>query len=46
VQNAITISAQMKISLKAQTIEIEADTMLTAKAGATLTIQGALVKIN
>ena len=46
VQNAITISAQMKISLKAQTIEIEADTMLTAKAGATLTVQGALVKIN
>jgi uncharacterized protein involved in type VI secretion and phage assembly len=46
VQNAITISAQMKLTLKAQTVEIDADTMLTAKAGATLTIQGTLVKIN
>jgi len=45
-QNAITITAQMKLTLKAQTIEIDADTMLTAKAGATLTIQGTLVKIN
>ncbi len=46
VQNAITITAQMKLTLQAQTIEIDADTMLTTKAGATLTIQGTLVKIN
>lgn len=46
VQNAMTISAQMKLSLKAQMIEIEAGTMMTMKAGATLTIQGALVRIN
>jgi uncharacterized protein involved in type VI secretion and phage assembly len=45
-QNAITITAQMKLSLKAPTIEIDADSMLTVKAGATLTIQGTLVKIN
>jgi uncharacterized protein involved in type VI secretion and phage assembly len=45
-QNEITISAQMKLTLKAQTVEIDADTMLTVKAGATLTIQGTLVKIN
>ncbi len=46
VQKAISIESQMKLSLKSQTIEIEAGTMLTIKAGATLTIQGALVKIN
>jgi hypothetical protein len=46
VQNAITITAQTKLSLSAQTIEIDAQTMFTAKAGATLTIQGTLVKIN
>jgi uncharacterized protein involved in type VI secretion and phage assembly len=45
-QNAITISSQMKLSLKAQTIEIEAGTTMTIKAGATLTIKGALVQIN
>jgi uncharacterized protein involved in type VI secretion and phage assembly len=45
-QNAITITAQMQLNLKAQTIEIDADTMLTVKAGANLTIQGTLVKIN
>jgi uncharacterized protein involved in type VI secretion and phage assembly len=46
VQNAVTIAGQMKISLKAQIIEIEAGSMMTIKAGATLTIQGALVQIN
>jgi uncharacterized protein involved in type VI secretion and phage assembly len=45
-QNAISVTSQLKLSLKAQTIEIEAGTMLTIKAGATLTIQGGLVKIN
>jgi uncharacterized protein involved in type VI secretion and phage assembly len=46
VQNTITIAAQMQLSLQAPTITIEADTMLTIKAGATLTLQGTLVKIN
>jgi uncharacterized protein involved in type VI secretion and phage assembly len=38
VQNSISISSQMKISIQAQMIEI--------KAGGTLTLQGGLVKIN
>jgi uncharacterized protein involved in type VI secretion and phage assembly len=46
VQNTITIQSQMRIRLKSSIIEIEADTDMTIKAGATLTIQGALVKIN
>jgi uncharacterized protein involved in type VI secretion and phage assembly len=46
VQNTITIQSQMKIRLKSSIIEIEADTDMTIKAGATLTIRGALVKIN
>ena len=37
-QNSISISSQMKITIQAQMIEI--------KAGATLTLQGGLVKIN
>jgi hypothetical protein len=36
----------MKLSIKSQIIEIEAQGMLTLKANATLTIQGTLVKIN
>ncbi len=46
VQNAITISSQMKLSIKAQMIEIEAESMMTLKSGANLTIQGAIVQIN
>jgi uncharacterized protein involved in type VI secretion and phage assembly len=46
VQNSIAIQSQMKVSIKSAMIDIEADTMLTLKAGATLTVQGALVKIN
>ena len=46
VQNAITISSQMKLSIKAQMIEIEAEGMMTIKSGANLTIQGAIVQIN
>lgn len=46
VQNAINISSQMKLSIKATEITIEADGMMTIKAGANLTIQGAMVKIN
>jgi uncharacterized protein involved in type VI secretion and phage assembly len=45
VQNSIAIQSQMKVSIKSAMIDIEADTMLTLKAGATLTVQGALVKI-
>ena len=45
-QNAITISSNMKLSLKSQIIEIEAQGMMTIKSNATLTIQGTLVKIN
>jgi uncharacterized protein involved in type VI secretion and phage assembly len=45
-QRAITISSDMKLSLKSQVIEIEAQGMMTLKANATLTIQGTLVKIN
>ena len=46
VQNAIAISSQMKLSIKAQMIEIEAESMMTIKSGANLTIQGAIVQIN
>ena len=46
VQNAITISSKMKLSIKAQVIEIEAEGMMSIKSNANLTIQGALVKIN
>lgn len=45
-QNAITISSAMKLSLKSQMIEIEAQGMMTIKSNATLTVQGTLVKIN
>jgi uncharacterized protein involved in type VI secretion and phage assembly len=46
VQNSITIESAMQLKIKAQTIDIESGTMMTIKAGATLTIQGTLVKIN
>lgn len=45
-QKAIAISSAMKLSLKSQMIEIEAQGMMTIKSNATLTIQGTLVKIN
>jgi uncharacterized protein involved in type VI secretion and phage assembly len=45
-QNAIALSSAVKLSIKSQIIEIEAQGMLTLKANATLTIQGTLVKIN
>ncbi|NTU41448.1 MAG: phage tail protein [Nitrospirales bacterium] len=46
VQNAIIIESGLQLKIKANMIEIAADSMLTIKAGATLTLQGALVKIN
>jgi hypothetical protein len=35
VQNSIAIQSQMQLTIKSAMIEIEADTMLTIKAGAT-----------
>jgi uncharacterized protein involved in type VI secretion and phage assembly len=46
VQNNVTISSSLQLKIKASIIEIEADSMLTIKAGAILTLQGSLVKIN
>lgn len=46
VQNSINIESAMQLKIKSQIIEIEAGAMMTIKAGGTLTIQGALVKIN
>jgi len=45
-QNAISIESGLQVKIKSQMIEIEAGAMMTLKAGATLTIQGVLVKIN
>jgi uncharacterized protein involved in type VI secretion and phage assembly len=42
----IAVKCSMQLHLKANIVEIEADSMMTIKAGATLTLQGALVKIN
>lgn len=46
VANQISIESSMQLKLKSQSIEIEADSMMTLKAGAVMTIQGAMVKIN
>lgn len=46
VKGSIAVQAQMKLSLKAPMIQIEADTTMKLEAGATLEIQGTLVKIN
>ncbi len=46
VQNSMDIESAMKLKIKSDIIEIEASSMMTLKAGATLTIQGAIVKIN
>jgi uncharacterized protein involved in type VI secretion and phage assembly len=45
VQNEITVESNKQISMKSRIIEIDAE-MMTLKADATLTIQGAMVKIN
>lgn len=45
-QNSITVESGMQLKIKSQKVEIEAGGMMTIKAGATLTLQGALVKIN
>lgn len=46
VQNSITLSSAMKLDIDAQIIELNAKGTMTLKAGATLTIQGAMVQIN
>lgn len=46
VQNFINMECGLSLKIKANMIEIEADSMMTIKAGAILTIQGAIVKIN
>lgn len=46
VQNSIKIESAMKLNIKSKMVEIESDGMMTIKAGATLTLQGALIKIN
>jgi uncharacterized protein involved in type VI secretion and phage assembly len=45
-QNSLTIETGLSLKLKSQSIEIEAGASMTLKASGTLTIQGALVKIN
>jgi uncharacterized protein involved in type VI secretion and phage assembly len=46
IQNSISIESGMKLSIKAPMIEIESSGMMKIKAGAILTIEGAMVKIN
>jgi uncharacterized protein involved in type VI secretion and phage assembly len=43
---SITIQSNTKISLQSKVIDIKADASMTLQASGTLTIQGALVKIN
>lgn len=46
VQNSINIECTMQLKIKANMVEIAADSTMTIKAGAMLTLQGAMVKIN
>ncbi len=45
-ENSITIESGLSLKIKSQTIDIEAGASMNIKATGTLTIQGALVKIN
>lgn len=45
-QNSIAIESAVGLKIKAKMIEIEADEIMTIKAGKILTMQGTLVKIN
>lgn len=44
--NSISMESTTQLKIKSKTIEIEADSMMKLKAGATMTIEGSLVKIN
>jgi uncharacterized protein involved in type VI secretion and phage assembly len=46
VQKSISIESDLQLKIKSTKIDIEASAAMTIKAGGTLTIQGALVKIN
>ncbi len=46
VKNSVNVESAMELKIKSNIIEIEADSMMTLKAGATLTLKGAIVKIN
>jgi uncharacterized protein involved in type VI secretion and phage assembly len=46
VQNSIAMESAMKLTIKANMVEIEGSTSLTLKSNAALTIQGMPVKIN
>ena len=46
VKNSITIESGLELKIKSTKIDIEATASLNIKAGATLSIQGALVRIN
>lgn len=45
-QNSMTIESGLKLTIKSTKIDIEASAAMKIKAGGTLTLQGALVKIN
>jgi uncharacterized protein involved in type VI secretion and phage assembly len=45
-ENSITIESGMSLKIKSQSIDIEAGATMSLKASGTLTIQGAIVKIN
>ncbi|OPX86527.1 MAG: Phage-related baseplate assembly protein [Pelotomaculum sp. PtaB.Bin104] len=45
-QNSIAMESGMKLSIKAQVIEIEAGGTMTLKSSGTMTIKGAMVQIN
>jgi hypothetical protein len=45
-QKSITIESNLQLKISSQKIDIEAGAAMTIKAAGTLTIQGALVKIN
>ena len=45
-QNSVTVESGLSLKIKSQKIDIEAGASMTLKATGTLTIQGALVRIN
>lgn len=45
-QNSISLESAMMLKIKSTQIEISADAAMTIKAGAALTLQGAVIKIN